>query len=82
MSTRCASTEPTSKPSQAGCPSAKPTQPDDRPCFADTTVDSIVLEISRQHPQLRPGARTGAWCATKIGIDAGGWRPVNRAGHP
>ena len=34
--------------------------------FAGTTVDSIVLEISHQHPQLRPGARSGAWCATKL----------------
>ena len=26
--------------------------------FAGTTVDSIVLEVSHQHPQLGPGART------------------------
>jgi hypothetical protein len=50
--------------------------------FADTTVDSIVLEISHQHPHLRPGARTGVWCATKLATDAGGWRQINRAGHP
>jgi hypothetical protein len=50
--------------------------------FADTTVDSIVLEISHQHPQLRPGARTGVWAATKLATDAGGWRQINRAGHP
>jgi hypothetical protein len=50
--------------------------------FADTTVDSIVLEVSHQHPQLRPGARTGVWCATKLATDAGGWRQINRAGHP
>ena len=30
--------------------------------FAGTTVDSIVLEVSHSHPQLRPGARTGV-CA-------------------
>jgi hypothetical protein len=50
--------------------------------FAGTTVDSIVLEISHAHPLLRPGARTGVWCATKLATDAGGWRQINRAGHP
>jgi hypothetical protein len=50
--------------------------------FAGTTVDSIVLEVSHQHPQLRPGARIGVWCATKLATDAGGWRQINRAGHP
>src|SRR5215469_17006384 len=50
--------------------------------FANTHIDSIVLEVSHQHPQLRPGARTGAWCATKLATDAGGWRQINRAGHP
>jgi hypothetical protein len=42
--------------------------------FANTHFDSIVLEVSHQHPQLRPGARTGVWCATKLATDAGGWR--------
>jgi Domain of unknown function (DUF4331) len=50
--------------------------------FADTTVDSIVLEVSHQHPQLRPGARIGVWAATKLATDSGGWRQINRAGHP
>jgi hypothetical protein len=50
--------------------------------FADTTVESIVLEVSHQHPQLRPGARIGVWCATKLATDAGGWRQINRGGHP
>jgi Domain of unknown function (DUF4331) len=50
--------------------------------FADTTVESIVLEISHQHPQLKPGARIGVWCATKLATDAGGWRQINRGGHP
>jgi hypothetical protein len=50
--------------------------------FADTTVESIVLEVSHQHPQLRAGARIGVWCATKLATDAGGWRQINRAGHP
>jgi hypothetical protein len=50
--------------------------------FANTTVESIVLEISQQHPRLRPGAHVGVWCATKLATDAGGWRQINRAGHP
>ena len=50
--------------------------------FANTTVESIVLEVSRQHPRLRAGAHIGVWCATKLATDAGGWRQINRAGHP
>src|SRR5207344_3608822 len=50
--------------------------------FAGTTVESIVLEVSHSHPQLRPGAQAGVWCATKLATDAGGWRQINRAGHP
>jgi len=50
--------------------------------FAGTHVESIVLEVSHSHPRLRPGARTGVWCATKLATDAGGWRQINRAGHP
>jgi Domain of unknown function (DUF4331) len=49
--------------------------------FAGTLVESIVLEVSHSG-QLRPGARTGVWCATKLATDAGGWRQINRAGHP
>src|SRR3954453_15104691 len=50
--------------------------------FANTTVDSIVLEVSQQHPQLDAGARIGVWCVTKLATDAGGWRQINRFGHP
>ena len=50
--------------------------------FANTTVESIVLEFSDGHPKLRPGANVGVWCATKLATDAGGWRQINRAGHP
>jgi Domain of unknown function (DUF4331) len=50
--------------------------------FAGTSVESVVLEIPYQHPRLRPGARTGVWCATKLATDAGGWRQINRFGHP
>jgi hypothetical protein len=50
--------------------------------FAGTSVRTIVLEVPHSHPLLRPGARAGVWCATKLATDAGGWRQVNRAGHP
>jgi hypothetical protein len=50
--------------------------------FSGTHVRSIVLEVPHTHPRLRPGARTGVWCATKLATDAGGWRQINRAGNP
>jgi Domain of unknown function (DUF4331) len=50
--------------------------------FGGTSVRSIVLEVPHSHPLLRPGARTGVWCATKLATDAGGWRQINRAGYP
>ncbi|MEV1171392.1 DUF4331 family protein [Nonomuraea sp. NPDC049784] len=50
--------------------------------FAGTTVESIVLEFPHSHPLLRPGAKTGVWCATKLATDAGGWRQINRGGYP
>jgi uncharacterized protein DUF4331 len=53
-----------------------------RNSFAGTTVESIVLEVSHQHPQLHPGSRIGVWCATKLATDGGGWRQINRFGHP
>jgi hypothetical protein len=53
-----------------------------RNSFAGTAVESIVLEVSPQHRLLRPGAQTAVWCATKLATDAGGWRQINRAGHP
>ncbi|MGB7973692.1 MAG: DUF4331 family protein, partial [Roseiarcus sp.] len=34
--------------------------------FTGTMVESIVLEVSHRHPQLKPGARIGVWCATKL----------------
>jgi hypothetical protein len=55
---------------------------DARNSFADTTVESIVIEVSHEHPQLHTGAHIGVWCATKLATDAGGWRQINRAGHP
>ncbi len=50
--------------------------------FAGSLVYSIALEVPHTHPRLRPGARTGVWAATKLATDAGGWRQINRAGHP
>ena len=50
--------------------------------FAGSFAYSIVLEVPHTHPQLRPGARAGVWAATKLATDAGGWRQINRAGHP
>ncbi|WP_031030400.1 DUF4331 family protein [Streptomyces sp. NRRL WC-3725] len=50
--------------------------------FAGTTVEAIVLEVPHTHDRLRPGARTGVWCATKLATDAGGWRQINRGGYP
>ncbi|GAB2814201.1 hypothetical protein GCM10022221_10040 [Actinocorallia aurea] len=50
--------------------------------FAGTSVRTIVLEVPHSHPRLRPGARIGVWCATKLATDAGGWRQINRAGFP
>jgi Domain of unknown function (DUF4331) len=50
--------------------------------FANTTVESIVLEVSQHDPQLHAGAHVGVWCDTKLATDAGGWQQINRAGHP
>jgi hypothetical protein len=50
--------------------------------FANTTVDSIVLEVSQRHPQLRPNSRIGVWCATKLSEGPGDWHQINRFGHP
>jgi len=50
--------------------------------FESTTVETIVLEVSHRHPRLRPETRIGVWAATKLATDAGGWRQINRAGHP
>jgi hypothetical protein len=50
--------------------------------FAGTSVESIVLEVPHRQQGLRPGARIGVWCATKLATDAGGWRQVNRGGYP
>jgi hypothetical protein len=51
--------------------------------FAGTTVESIVLEVAHdRNPRIARGADLSVWCATKLATDAGGWRQINRAGHP
>ena len=50
--------------------------------FAGSTVRTIVLEVPHQDAILAPGTPIGVWAATKLATDAGGWRQVNRAGHP
>jgi Domain of unknown function (DUF4331) len=68
---------------KGAAPDLAPWRPQDaKNSFADTTVESIVLEVSHQHHALHAGAHIGVWCATKLATDAGGWRQVNRAGHP
>jgi len=50
--------------------------------FAGSTVRTIVLEVPHDDETLAPGTPIGVWAATKLATDAGGWRQVNRAGHP
>jgi hypothetical protein len=50
--------------------------------FANTTVQAIVAEVSYEHPVLHPQVDVGVWGTTKLATDAGGWRQINRAGHP
>jgi hypothetical protein len=50
--------------------------------FAGATIAAIVLEISDQHPRLGIGAHIGVWCTSKLATDGGGWRQINRFGHP
>ncbi|MEV4005284.1 DUF4331 family protein [Actinomadura sp. NPDC049753] len=55
-----------------------------RNLFSGHTVYSIVLEVPDD--ELRPlsggDRRIGVWSLTTLATDAGGWRPVNRAGLP
>lgn len=49
--------------------------------FANTTVDSIVLEVPHSHPELRPNTAIVVWCTTKV-ADENGWHQINRFGRP
>ncbi|MFE4174131.1 DUF4331 family protein [Streptomyces sp. NPDC056909] len=55
-----------------------------RNLFAGHTVYSVVLEVADE--ELGPVAgrdhRIGVWALDSLATDAGGWRPVNRAGLP
>ncbi|AWS40246.1 DUF4331 family protein [Streptosporangium sp. 'caverna'] len=50
--------------------------------FAGSTVNSLVLEVADQDPRLGTGRHIGVWVTTKLATDAGGWRQINREGHP
>ncbi|WP_460363939.1 DUF4331 family protein [Actinocorallia lasiicapitis] len=51
--------------------------------FAGKSVDAIVLEIPDDDALLGgEGTDISVWCATKLATDAGGWRQINRGGHP
>lgn len=50
--------------------------------FVDATVHSIVLEVPDDDPNLRSGTDITSWLATQLPTDAGGWRQINREGHP
>ncbi|NMO55335.1 DUF4331 domain-containing protein [Actinoplanes sp. TBRC 11911] len=52
--------------------------------FAGQTVDTIVLEVPDELllPVLAVDRRFSVWALTSLATDTGGWRPINRAGHP
>jgi hypothetical protein len=52
--------------------------------FAGTTVQSIVLEVPDADFDglLGPDRQIGVWGMSILATDAGGWRPINRAGLP
>ena len=52
--------------------------------FAGHTVWSIVLEVpdERLMPAVAADGRFTTWALASLATDAGGWRPINRFGHP
>jgi hypothetical protein len=52
--------------------------------FAGHTVYSIVLELTDEElaPVAGDDRRIGVWALASLATDAGGWRPINRAGLP
>jgi hypothetical protein len=52
--------------------------------FSGHTVHSIVLELpdAAVVPLAGSDRRIGAWALSSLATDAGGWRPINRAGLP
>jgi hypothetical protein len=66
---------------------AKIELPDWRPeiaqsSFTGSFIHSIVLEIADDDPRLGVDQNIGLWSVTKLATDAGGWRQINREGHP
>lgn len=50
--------------------------------FAGSYIHAIVLEIADNDPRLGVDQNIGLWSVTKLATDAGGWRQINREGHP
>ena len=52
--------------------------------FAGQTVYSMVLEVPDKEllPDERHNHRIRVWALASLATDAGGWRPINRAGLP
>ncbi|MFF2463674.1 DUF4331 family protein [Streptomyces mirabilis] len=52
--------------------------------FAGQTVHSIVLEIPDEEVLQQTGGThaLGTWAVSILATDAGGWRQIQRAGHP
>jgi hypothetical protein len=50
--------------------------------FADSTVNSIVIRIPHDDPDLVPDRTIQVWSVTRLATDAGGWRQIGRAGLP
>jgi hypothetical protein len=50
--------------------------------FAGSTVNSIVVQVPHADPVLSSGRDIRVWSVAKLATDAGGWRQINRAGHP
>jgi hypothetical protein len=52
--------------------------------FAGHTVYSIVLEVPDLEllPVADADKHISVWALTSLATDAGGWRPINRTGHP
>ncbi|EXG82109.1 DUF4331 family protein [Cryptosporangium arvum] len=50
--------------------------------FADATVQSIVLRVPHSDRALFAERDIRVWSTTRLATDAGGWRPIGRAGLP
>ena len=55
-----------------------------RNLFAGHTVHSIVLEVpdSQLLPVVGADQRVHVWALSSLATDGGGWRQINRTGHP